>query len=263
MSPRLERKQEARAQRLAAEDAARRGARQRAALMRLGLVLGLAVVVVVVAILVSSGGGGPSGGGSGGRARSGDAGAANALFRGIPQSGVNLGDRSAKPTLIEYADLQCPFCAEYSNGVLPTVVDRYVKPGRVRYELHVRSFLGSDSVRAAGAAAEATHENRLYQFADLFYRRQGEENSGYVTDPFLRDVARGVGVDPSKAVSAAGNARSQPLVRQAEQQAAALGSNSTPAFFLRVKGGRLVPVQPQQLTPAAFTAALDKALKQA
>jgi protein-disulfide isomerase len=261
MASRAEQKQEARARRLAAEEAERRTARRRASLMRLGLVLALAVVVVIVAVVVSSGGNDEAPAGGGGGAKPGDAAAANALFRGIPQSGIHLGSGGG-PTLIEFADLQCPFCAEYSNGVLPTVIKRYVRTGKVRYELRMRSFLGDDSVRAAGAAAAAASEDRLYQFADLFYRRQKEENTGYVTDDFIRSVASDSGVNPSKAVAAANDAKSQPLVAAAEQQAAALGSRGTPDFYLRLRGGRLVPVQLEALTPAAFTKALDQALSQ-
>ena len=262
MASRAEQKQQARARRVAAEQAEKASARRRASIMRLGLVLGLAVIVVVVAIVLSSGGGNDNTAPTG--PTRGDGAAATALFRGIPQKGIDLGGGGAStPTLIEFADLQCPFCKEYSNGVMPTVIKDFVRPGKINYELRMRSFLGPDSVRAAGAAAEATRENRLYPFADLFYHRQQQENTGYVTDDFLRSVASAVGVNPSKALSAAKDAGSEKLVSGAEQQAAALGSRGTPDFFLRVKGGRLVPVQPQALTTDSFTKALDQALAQA
>jgi protein-disulfide isomerase len=262
MASRAEQKQEARAARLAAEESERRSARRRASIMRLGLVLGLAVVAVVVAIVVSSSGNGSSGGGGGnGGATPGDAGAAKALFRGIPQKGIDLGSGANAPTLIEFVDLQCPYCRQYSDAVLPTVVKRFVRTGRIRYQLHVRSFLGDDSVRAAAAAAVAAKQNRLYQFADLFYRRQQEENTGYVTDSFIRGIASPVGVDAAKAVAAADDPQSQPMVKQAEQQASALGSTSTPDFYLRLKSGRLVKV-PAVLSADGFTKVLDQTLGQ-
>jgi protein-disulfide isomerase len=261
MASRAEQKQEARAARLAAEEADRRSARRRASIMRLGLVLGLAVVAVVVAIVLSSSGNGGSGGNGGGGATPGDAAAANALFRGIPQKGIDLGGGSKAPTLIEFADLQCPYCRQFSDAVLPTVVKRYVRSGRLRYQLHIRSFLGDDSVRAAAAAAVAAQQNRLYQFADLFYRRQHEENTGYVTDSFIRGIASPVGVNASKAAAAANDPSGQPMVKQAEQQATALGSNSTPDFFMRLKSGRLVKV-PAVLSADGFTKVLDQALGQ-
>src|SRR5215213_7145302 len=194
----VEEKQRAREAREAAEQAEVRAAKRRTALLRLGLLLALAAVVVVVAIVLSSGGGDKTAGsGSGG---AGDAKSVGSLYQGIPQGGVTLGDPKAKVTLIEFADLQCPFCAEYSRQAMPTVVKNYVRAGRLRYQLRLRSFLGDDSVRAAGAAAAATQDNKLFQFADLFYRRQGEENSGYVDGAFIRSVATDTGVDPAAAV---------------------------------------------------------------
>ena len=44
-----------------------------------------------------------------------------------------------------------------------------------------------DLTAAAGAAAQ---QNRLWQFVDAFYQRQGTENSGYVTDSFLGELGR-------------------------------------------------------------------------
>ncbi|MEA2283784.1 MAG: hypothetical protein QOK21_4391 [Solirubrobacteraceae bacterium] len=256
MASRTEQKHQARAERLAAEESARKGDRRRARLMRLGLLLAVAVVVVVVAIVVSGGSGSSSGSGTGGS----DTAATTALFKGIPQQGVTLGRASAPATLIEFADLQCPFCGEYSNTALPTVVKNYVRTGKLRYQLEVRSFLGPDSVKAAGAAAVAAKENRLYQFADLFYRRQQQENTGYVTSSFLRGIATGAGVDPAKALAAAADPSGQPLVAGAEKLASDYGSNSTPAFYMRLKGGRLVPVNPQALDGKSMSAAIDSAL---
>jgi protein-disulfide isomerase len=261
MASRIEQKREARAAREAAERAEERAAKRKGAILRLGLVLGLAVVVVIVAIVVSSGGD-ETATSSGGNASTGDTAAVAAEFKGIPQHGVTLGEPSAKYTLLEFADLQCPFCAQYSNQALPTVVDKYVRAGKLNYELRLVGILGNDSVKAAGAAAVAAKENHLYQFADLFYRRQGEENSGYVTDGFIGDVAKGAGVDPAAAVAAFKQPDQQPLVKQAAQKSAALGSSGTPDFYLELPSGRLVPVAPQDLTASAFTAALDKALAQ-
>jgi hypothetical protein len=59
-------------------------------------------------------------------------------------------------------------------------------------------------VRAAGAAAEAARENRMYQFVDLFYRNQGPENSDYADADFMREIAGQVeGLDVERVVAAA------------------------------------------------------------
>ena len=80
---------------------------------------------------------------------------ANSLFRGIPQSGPTLGDPGAPVTMIEYADLQCPFCGAYTRDTLPTLVKRYVRTGKVRMELRPITILGPDSGTAHAAAARS------------------------------------------------------------------------------------------------------------
>jgi protein-disulfide isomerase len=220
------------------------------ALIQLGAVVGLAAIVVVVAILLSGGGDDSSSAPAPAGQRD--------VYAGIPQSGIHLG-KPAAATLIEIADLQCPFCAAYSREALPSVVRDYVRTGRVRYELHFRSFLGRDSVRAAGAAASAARENRMYQFADAFYRNQGPEESGYADRAFIESIARQAGVDPAKAAAAADDPLSLPAVKAGEVFARRLGSTSTPDFFVR-KGGRLSRLAVQGTAPEDYARALDAAL---
>ena len=149
---------------------------------------------------------------------------------GIPQRGISLGSPSAPVTVTEFADLQCPFCGVFARDQLPGIVDRFVRTGKVRLRMRVLAFLGEDSVEGAHAAAEAASRNRLWQFSDEFYQRQGEENSGYVTTDFLR------GIDPQTAD--ADEAAGHEAIAEAEAEAGRYGVRSTPIF---VVDGRLVP----------------------
>jgi protein-disulfide isomerase len=227
--------------------------------LQLALVTVLATVVVVGAIVVSSNGSEDQ---SEPPVTAGATPAEDvaALYHGIPQSGMRLGKTDAPATLVEIADLQCPFCAQYSTQALPTIVENYVRTGKVAYELRIRSFLGRDSVRAAGAAAEAANENRMYQFADLFYRNQGPENSDYANAGFIRGIASQVdGLDVDKVVAAADDPLSYPAVKRNEMFARRIGSTGTPDFYLR-RNGRLTPLQVQGTAPSDYAAALEAAL---
>jgi protein-disulfide isomerase len=232
---------------------------RRSAIVNVVILAVLAAIVVFAVILISGGGGETA------ATPTPAAGAekqANDLYAGIPQKGIRLGDAKAPATLVEIADLQCPFCAAYSTGAMPSVIENYVRTGKLNYELQLRSFLGRDSVRAAGAAAAAADENKLYQFADVFYRNQGPENSDYADDAFMRKIAEQVpGLDAAKVVAAADDPLAQPAVRAAEEFARSIGSTSTPDFYLRVKG-RLTKVEPQGTAPEDYAKAIDAALAQ-
>lgn len=68
-------------------------------------------------------------------------------LKGIPQSGNVLGSSSAHVTLIEYADPQCPACRLYTETIVPTVVNDYVRPGKIDTEYRGFPFIGPDSVK--------------------------------------------------------------------------------------------------------------------
>jgi len=246
MSSRVEHKTALRRQREAREAAEQQARRRRSALFRLAAVTAAALAAVIAVIVVSRLGGDD------------DAPAVtpSRQYAGIPQSGGTLGAPSAPATLVEFADLQCPYCGEYSRSALPTVVDRYVRPGKLKLELHVLSFVGQDSVTAGKLAAGAAAQDRLWDFTDAFYANQGTENTGYVTSDFLDEVGRAAGLDLA-AAHAAANTR---FLDDATATGGRLGVSSTPSFFVRKGDGALQPLKVTALTPEAITAALDKAL---
>jgi protein-disulfide isomerase len=170
----------------------------------------------------------------------------------LQQDGVSLGDPDAPATLIEFADLQCPFCAEFAREELPGVIDSYVRDGRLRLELRLLAFIGPDSERARQVANAAALQDRLWNYTERFFRDQGPENSGYATDTFLERLARQTpGVDVEELSEDLGNEEAEALTRQAERLAMRLQVDGTPSFYL-VRDGQ--PPEPVEID------ALDEAL---
>ena len=219
--------------------------------MRLGLLAALAVVAVLVVIVVTN----PQKTSPAGSGGDGGTPAVLSRFDGIPQSGITLGSPKAPVTIVEFADLQCPFCAEYEAGVLPTLIDRYVRTGKVRLQLRLLRFLGPDSDRLARVAAAASTQDRMWQFVALAYARQGAENSGYATPEFVNRLVADAGL---KNVDAGAAAERQ--VRQSEQAARTLGIDSTPSFMIGRTGGTPERFQPSDLTPDAFIPRIEQEL---
>jgi protein-disulfide isomerase len=209
-------------------------------------------VVVAVAAAVSSSGGEP--------AAPPEPAQASTLFDGIEERDGVLGDPDAPLTVTEYVDLQCPVCAVASKETLPTLIDDYVRTGKVKLDVRTLHFLGPDSVRAAAVAAGAEQQGKLWPFLEAFYSAQGQENSGYVTDAFLRDVSAAAGVDADKALAAADTAGAQDRLNRANRDAQALGINSTPTFTVARGDGNAQVLAAGAQDPQTLAAELDKAL---
>jgi protein-disulfide isomerase len=237
-----------REQRKAAERAAAITESRRRRVRRLLGAGGVAVIAVGIAIAVSA---------SGGSAKPVATGGAAKVVAGIQESGGVLGDPNAPITLTEYLDPQCPICAQASKDTLPSVIEKYVRTGKVKLQARTLSFIGPDSVRAAKVAAGAAQQGKQWAFLETFYASQGTENAGYVTDDFLTDVAKASGVDAKKALAFADTAGAQDALDQADAEAAGLKVDSTPSFAVKKGDGAetVVAVGLEDLQ-----AKLDKAL---
>jgi protein-disulfide isomerase len=180
---------------------------------------------------------------------------------GIPEDDAVLGKPAAKVTLIEYADQQCPGCRYYTLNIFPELVNEYVRTGKVKMEYRGFPFIGSDSVKALRFLLAAGLQNRLWQLQETFYRHQGRENSGWVTDDLTRQLAATIpGLDVKKLFRDAGSDAITREAEDAEPAASAAGVPGTPTFFIQV--GKAQPYYVRiQLDATQFRAALDDALK--
>jgi protein-disulfide isomerase len=136
----------------------------------------------------------------------------------------------------------------------------YVRTGKVRLDARTLHFLGPDSERAARFAAGAASQGRLWPFMEAFYAAQGQENSGYVTDEFLRSVARAAGVGADRALEQMGSAEAQDRLNRANADATRLGVDSTPTFTVARGDARGHVLATGSQDPSALAAALDAEL---
>jgi protein-disulfide isomerase len=261
MASREAEKRARRAEREAREAEATLAERRARRLRMLGIAGGVVLVAVVVAIVVSSSGGGPKGGRQSGAAD--QAAEVQQLFAGVPQKGFSVGKDNAPVTLVEFGDLQCPFCKDAALGSLPTLINDYVKQGKLRIEFRNFAILGDDSVKAGRAAAGAAAQGHAWEFVDLWYRNQGQENSGYVTDAFIKRIASGVrGLDANKVVAAANDPNNTDSLRTATTEASKFGVVSTPTFLIGKTGGTRTQLNlSNPSNPSEYKQAIDPLLR--
>jgi protein-disulfide isomerase len=221
-------------------------------LPRWAIVATVVVALVVVGVLVAISAGG---GNAGSRGELTGAQEAAALVAGIPQEGDRLGTANAPVEIIEYADLQCPFCASAALRTVPTLVERFVRDGSARLTFRPLAFIGDDSERGALAAAAAGEQAKLWQFVELVYRNQGGENTGWLSDGFVTDAATALGIDTAAFNAARKGSAAAGVLSAANAAAQSDGIDSTPTFVVVGPKGRVTIKDYANLTEFAAAVA--------
>jgi protein-disulfide isomerase len=185
--------------------------------------------------------------------------APRSLFAGVEQHGAALGNPRAPVTLVEYADLQCPYCAEWAQQALPPIVSEYVRSGRVRIVFRGLAFLGPDSELALRMVVAAGAQNKQRDLLHELYSRQGYENSGWVGEE-LPGATAAVGIDAKRLDHVAWQAATARAIERSVHAARVAGVQGTPSFELGRTGGPMRLVRVTSLGADGIRPALDAAL---
>lgn len=256
-----------------------RGARQaspRALALGGGTVLVIVIVIVLAVALGSGGSTGPKA--TRGLPKIGSAtwagaldGApeANALFKGIPQNKLVLGKPSAPVEMQMFIDVQCPICQRYEVDSLPTIVQKYIRTGKVQLHLQPWAFLGgagSQSFTGRLGLIAATFQNKGFDYAKVLYDNQGQEESGWLTSDEMALIAASVnGLNMARWQKDVNSSVAKSIAADTDALASQKRVSGTPTIFIGRNGGQLHDIMPPGYAPTLqiTEAAIDKALKSA
>jgi protein-disulfide isomerase len=218
----------------------------------------LVVVGIVLGVVLST----ESGSSSTSGARLSDAGDVQTLLRRIPQHGNVLGKPSAPVTMVEYVDLQCPFCREFETQAMPELISRYVRSGKLKVEARPIAIRGSDSLRGQSATIAAGMQNKLFNFMQLLYDNQGVENTGWLDDGMVKSAAVSIpGLDVNRFLQQVNSSVVDEQVKAIDARANADAVAATPTILVGktgVKPHRVTVTSPSDSSEVA--AAVDAAL---
>ena len=105
------------------------------------------------------------------------------------------GDANAPVRILEFADFQCPACAQYYQQVEPLIQTEFIATGKARFEYydfpltdaHPNAFL------AARAARCAEDQQKFWEYHDMLYRNQnrwaGDPNPTGSFEGYAEDLA--------------------------------------------------------------------------
>jgi len=151
--------------------------------------------------------------------------------------GYLLGADSAKVEVSEYADFQCPACQSFETVQFPTVRDRLVTTGQVRWRYRDFPLAQHLNSRVAShAAACAADQGQYWEMHAALYNRQGEWAESRNAAARFRGYATELGLDRTQFDACMSSAKYAGRIQASLEEGTRLGVNSTPTFLI---GGRL------------------------
>jgi protein-disulfide isomerase len=170
---------------------------------------------------------------------------ANNLFKGIPQEGLVLGKPSAPVEMMMFIDVQCPVCRDYEVNHLSSVVQKYIKTGKVQLHLQPWAFLGTQSFSGRLGLIAASLQNKGFQYAKVLYANQGQEESGWLTGPMMANIATSTtGLDLAKWQRDVNSSGVKSIANQVDKLATQKKVGGTPTIFVGCNGGNLKAAMP-------------------
>ena len=172
-----------------------------------------------------------------------------------------IGNKDAKVTLIYWFDYQCPFCKQFEETTLQTLIDTYVKTGKLKIVFKDFPFLGNDSIVAAEYehAVWETYPDKFAVWQEAMFKAQDAEgDQGFgdeVSIAKLIGTIEGMDANKLKALVAQKKKAYDAIATADQQEGVKFGVEGTPGF---VTGKQMIAgAQPTNV----FTAAIDSQLK--
>lgn len=137
------------------------------------------------------------------------------------------GPKDAKYTLIEYSDFQCPYCTRGFHTV-ETLIKKYGNDLRFVYKHLPLSFHPLAMPAAQWFEAVALQsKDKAWQFHDALYQNQDK-----LSEAFLKETAKGLGVDMAKAEKDAQSQEVKDRIEADVVEAKKFGFSGTPGFLM-------------------------------
>jgi protein-disulfide isomerase len=140
---------------------------------------------------------------------------------------------SAKVTIVEFADFQCPACGA-AHPVLDKILEDY--PGRVNFIYrHFPLPLHSYAIPAIRAAEAAGEQGKFWEMHDMLYERQSEWSGSNKPFEIFLNFANELKLDIDSFTKSANSSKFDSSIQKDKSDAQALGVNSTPTIFINNK----------------------------
>lgn len=169
-----------------------------------------------------------------------------------------LGDSSAKVTIIEFSDFQCPFCRRFWQDTYGQLKKEYIDTGKAKLVFRDYPLNFHPAAEPSAQAGEcADEQGKFWEYHDKIFQEQQKLGTGTVQYGIteLKRWAQAIGLNATQFNSCLDSGKYKEEVAKDVADGSASGVSGTPSFF--INGNLLVGAQPF----SAFKAAIDAELK--
>ena len=146
--------------------------------------------------------------------------------------GYVKGSPTAPVEITEYADYQCPFCQTFATLQMPTIEERLVNTGRLRWRYRDFPLQQHSFARlAAHSAACADEQGKYWDQHRRIYEGQPEWASSRNAAPIFRKYAGAAGVDLSRYDACMQSGKYAGRIQADQNSGLAAGVSSTPTLL--------------------------------
>jgi protein-disulfide isomerase len=151
--------------------------------------------------------------------------------------GYLKGSPDAPVEITEFADYQCPFCQTFATLQMPTIEERLIKTGRVRWRYRDFPLQQHPFARlAAHSAACADEQGKYWEQHQRIYEGQSEWAGARDAGPIFKNYARASGLDLGRYDACMKAGKYAGRIQADLNEGVQLGVSSTPTLLV---SGRL------------------------
>lgn len=151
--------------------------------------------------------------------------------------GYLKGSADAPVEITEFADYQCPFCQTFATLQMPTIEDRLIKTGRLRWRYRDFPLQQHPFARlAAHSAACADEQGKYWEQHQRIYEGQSDWTAARDAGPLFQNYAKAAGLDLGRYNACMKAGKYAGRIQADLNQGVQLGVSSTPTLLV---GGRL------------------------
>lgn len=151
--------------------------------------------------------------------------------------GYLKGSADAPVEITEYADYQCPFCQTFATLQMPTIEERLIRTGRVRWRYRDFPLQQHSFARlAAHSAACADEQGKYWEQHQRIYEGQPEWSVARDAGSIFRNYAKASGLDLSRYDACMKAGKYAGRIQASYNEGVQVGVASTPTLLV---AGRL------------------------